>query len=266
MSNETLLNQFNNLVDQYKSVYKQYTDSLDDDNLIVISDYSYQGTSSLSQVDMNGSNDCLTNCQNTTNCSGATFNSQSNNCAMDSGIGKLSQSKSFDAITKKSLYYSYQLSDINNQLMSINTKILNKNDALFKDNQNSLKQIQSNDYHLKKERDTIKKMIKDNDYISNVNSSNHNSLVSTNDLLNDEKNQLNLLVSENRQIDRVQEASEINLTKNYYNYIIYLLLVILCIFLFIKFTISKVQTGGGIKYFYTESLFLFSIILISLCY
>ena len=78
MSNETLLNQFNNLVDQYKSVYKQYTDSLEDDNLIVISDYSYQGTYSLSQVNMNSSNDCLTNCQNTTNCSGATFNSQNN--------------------------------------------------------------------------------------------------------------------------------------------------------------------------------------------
>jgi hypothetical protein len=266
MGNQSLIKKFNNLVDQYKSVYKQYTDSLNDDNLIVINDFSYQGTSSLSQVNMNSSNDCLTNCKNTTNCSGATFTSQSNNCAMDSGMGKLSQSKNYDAITKKSLYYSYQLSDINNQLMSINTKILNKNDALFKDNQNTLKQIQSNDYYLKKERAEIKKLIDDNKFISDENSSTNSTLVSTKNLLNQEKRQLHLLIRENQQVDRAEEETQINLTKNYYNYIIYLFLAILCIFLLIKFSIPKVQRGGGSKYFYMDSLFLFSIILISLCY
>ena len=171
MSNENLMNQFNELLDKYKNTYSEYIDAVNN--------------------------------------------------------GESSQSTQ---------QYGEELEKINSKLMNINQQIIHNNRNTVKQFNDSAKDNQS----------TMK------------------LLLANDNMLQNERAEIARLVHENRSVEEARKESEITTTMYYYHYIIFTFLAILCLFLFFKFSTPISQKGGGGKYFYSDVVFLFSIIFISL--
>ena len=161
-------------------------------------------------------NDCTTACSSNSSCSGATFTTN-NNCTLSSGTGNVVNATNSTAIVKQGMYYSYQLQQLNQQLLDINQEInnnINQSSGSYQNNLEHINQrgqaIQQNYTILNQERQHIGKMVKDFEVLNSV-----------------------------------QENGDINTTMYYYNYIILLVVAILLIFLLIKFSSESQQYGGG---------------------
>lgn len=113
--------------------------------------------------------------------------------------------------------YSAQLQSQNNKLMQLNEKIMSGNQSIAH-SYNASSQKRSND----------------------ANSVNNNQAI----LANDQK-KIKQMIHENRAMEIAAKDSEIVTNMYFYNFIIFMLLAVLCILLFIKYSAPSNMYGGN---------------------
>ena len=219
---QTLSNQFNTLLTEYQNTYTEFMNVINsnDTNFTTVENSAFSGASIINTNTVSNINDCTTACSSNTSCSGATFitnSTNTNNCTLSSGSGNIVNLKNSTAIVQKGLYYSYQLQNLNQQLMDINQEITNTVNQSNTKHQNNLDQINKRGESLQK------------NYV----------------VLSDEREHINLMIREFESINQAEENSDINVTMNYYNYIVLSFVAILLIFLLLRFSIPSEQSGGG---------------------
>ena len=216
---QNLSNQFNSLITQYTDTYQNYISVInsDDNSLTTVPNSSFSGQSNISVLNNSSINKCQNSCTSNKSCSGATFNNNSNSCTLSSGNGNIVSTSQSTAIVHQVLYYSYQLQNINSQLMGINKQMMtitNNNYGKFEQtqqqNQEQAQVLQSNYQTLTQEREQIDHMIR-----------------------------------QFQTINAAYENGNINVTSNYYSYIILIFVAIFLVFILIKLSVSGEQRGGG---------------------
>jgi hypothetical protein len=215
---QNLSNEFNTLISQYQDTYKKYIDVInsDNNNFTTVDNSAFYGKNQINTLNNTNVENCQAECSSNSSCSGATFNTTSNNCTLSSGSGNIVQEKNSNAIVKEAMYYSYQLQKLNTNLMNINKQIMNNS---------------NNNY------DELKKSQQQNIY--------EESLLNNYQTLSDERIQIEKMIREYETLNRAYENGNINVTSNYFSYIALLFISILLIFLFLKFSFTETQSGGG---------------------
>ena len=216
---QDLSNQFNSLLTQYTDTYQNYISiiSSGDNSLTTVPNSSFVGQSNISVLNNSSISDCQTSCTSNSSCSGATFNNNSNSCTLSSGTGNIVPTPQSTAIAQQALYYSYQLQQINTQLLNINQQLMTTTNSDYgqfqqtqQQNQQQAQALQSNYQTLTQERAEIDEMV--------------------------------------RQFETLNAAYEngsINVTANYYSYIVLVLFVIFLIFVLLRYSMPNEQRGGG---------------------
>ena len=217
---QTLSNQFNSLLTEYQSTYAEFMNTLksNDTSLTTVENSAFAGSGTINTSLVSSISDCTTACSSNTSCTGATFTTNSNNnCTLSSGTGNIVNATNSTAIVQKGLYYSYQLQNLNQQLMDINQQI---NTAVNQSNteyQNNLGQINESGQALQQ-----------------------NYVVLTGD-----RDRIDLMIREFETLNEAQQNSDINVTMNYYNYIVLLFVAIFLVCLLLRFSVPSDQVGGG---------------------
>jgi hypothetical protein len=235
---QNLSDNFNQVLSKYQDTYQKYIDSINsnDNTLNVINNSAFVSNNILSNNQNTTSDDCTTLCQNNSSCSGATFNSDNNTCILNSGKGNVINSNNSSAIVNPSIYYTYELKNLNQQLLDINKQIQNANSqtySQYKETSNNTQQ---------------KEQILNQNY----------------QILLQEREEIARMIHEFRTIDAAYDNGSINLASNYYQYTVLLIISVLLVFLLIKLSATGSQSGGGAKLFRGESLFLLGLMVLFL--
>jgi hypothetical protein len=216
---QDLSNQFNSLLTQYTDTYQNYISIINsgDNSLTTVPNSSFVGQSNISVLNNSSIDNCQTSCTSNSSCSGATFNNNSNSCTLSSGTGNIVSTPQSTAIVQQALYYSYQLQEINTQLLNINQQIMTTTNANYgqfqetqQQNQQQAQALQNNYQTLTQERAEIAEMV--------------------------------------RQFETLNAAYEngnINVTANYYSYIVLVLIAIFLFFILLRYSLPGEQRGGG---------------------
>jgi len=216
---QNLSNEFNMLISEYQDTYQKYMDVINTDNtnFKTIDNYAFYGEKQINTLNNTNIENCQSSCSSNSSCSGATFNTLSNNCILSSGSGNVIQTQNSNAIVKEAMYYSYQLQKLNTKLMNINQQIMNDS---------------NNNY---------------NQYQKNQNQSNQQETAMNNNYqtLSDERTHIEKMIREYETLNMAYENGNINVSSNYYSYIALLFIAILLIFLFLQFSFTGSQSGGG---------------------
>jgi hypothetical protein len=178
----------------------------------------------------------MTSCSSNKSCTGATFNSSRNTCTISGGTGNIVNASGSTAIVSQLLSYSYQLQQLNNQLITLNTQMKNlaiANKTEFQ--QTSLQNQQQNQ----------------------ILQQNYQVLIN-------EREQLKQIVSDYETADEAYNNSSLIVNSNYLSYIVLLFISVLLIFLLIKFSLTGQQMGGGSTYVKREAILLFGIMVVFL--
>ncbi len=217
---EILSNNFNSLLTQYQETYQDFLNTINSNNntLTTISNSAFVGQSNINTIQSSSANNCLSSCNSNKSCSGATFDNSSNTCTLSSGFGNIINSNNQTAIVKQALYYSNQLKQLNEQLISLNNSMMqNANSSM-----NSYSQTQQS---------TNEK--------SEILNKNYN-------ILEEERREIEEMIRQYETLNTAYENGNLNISSNYYSYIIYLLIAIFLIFLFLRVSMSNNnQFGGG---------------------
>ena len=216
---QTLSNQFNSILTEYQSTYAEFMNTIksNDTSLTTVENSAFTGSGTINTNPVSSISDCTTACSSNTSCSGATFTTTNNNCTLSSGSGNIVNSTNSTAIVQKGLYYTYQLQNLNQQLMDINEQINNSVNQSNTQYQNNLGQINERGQALQQ-----------------------NYLVLTGD-----RDRINIMVREFETLNEAQQNSDINVTMNYYNYIVLLFVAIFLVCLLLRFSVPSEQVGGG---------------------
>lgn len=216
---QNLSNEFNMLISQYQDTYQKYIDviNFDNKNLKTIDNSAFYGENLINTLNNTDLTNCEASCSSNSSCSGATFNTTSNNCTLSSGSGNIVQEQSSKAIVKEAMYYSYHLQKLNTKLIDINQQMLNASNKNYNEFQKSQQQN-----------------------IEQENAMNNNYQT-----LSDERIQIEKMVREFETLNQAYENGNSNVTSNYYSYIALIFIAILLIFLFLKFSFTGSQSGGG---------------------
>jgi hypothetical protein len=248
---ESLIKQYDTLLIQYNQVQSDYINYLqrnphstldngtNNSHLITSKNNAFWGTAGISSRRVSNVEQCSALCSTTPGCSGATYNitnnSNQNNCWLRSGEGMVIAGTSDQyAIIPESKNYLLTLQTLNSQLMDINNKIL----IIFRNNEN----ISST---LDKERFKKYNLLKQN----------YGKL---------EEERVNILnkLMDHQTIEEKKTQSELIVTKNYYNYVLLLFIVLLCFLILSKTIINSVNQDGQTTNSSFESIIL--VILISI--
>jgi hypothetical protein len=219
---EILSNQFNSLLTQYQDTYQQFVNIIGSttdgsNNLTTISNSAFIGESNINTIQNSSLDNCVSSCDSNTSCSGATFNDQLNTCTLSSGNGSIAQSSSETAIVQQALYYSNQLQNLNQQLLTINGQM------------SSISNNNMQNYSTTSQNVTSKAQILNNNYQE----------------LQNERLQIDEMVRQYDTLNSALQNGSINLTSNYYSYILFLLVVIFLIYVLFKYSTTNQQYGGG---------------------
>ena len=219
---EMLSNQFNNLLSQYQETYQQFlnvvTSNIDgSNNLKTIPNSAFIGKTNINTIQNSSLDNCVSSCGSNISCSGATFNNKLNSCTLSSGNGTISSSTNETAIVEQALYYSNQLQNLNQQLLSINTKISNISNS------------DMNQYATTSQSVSEKAKILDNNY----------------QVLEQERSQINEMVRKFDTLNVSLQNGNINVTSNYYSYLLLLLVVVFLIYILLKYSTNYEQRGGA---------------------
>jgi hypothetical protein len=237
MSFQTLSDQFNSTLSLYQNTYQEYISALDSpsNTLMTLPNSSFSGQNIISTTQNSSSESCQTSCSSTPSCTGATFNSSTNTCTLGSGTGNILNAQNSIAIVQEGLYYSYTLQQLNTQLTSINQQM--ENLASSRENQYQQNQLTSQEQA---------QMLQKN-Y----------------EVLTQDREQINKMIVNYETINQAYKEGSINVTANYYSYIVLLLITVLLIFLLVKFSFTGQQSGGGSN-FKKETFFLLGIMIVFL--
>ena len=213
---ETLSKQYNIILKQYEQNIADYLSFLQEknntDTFVSIKGQSYWGTKPLSLQQSSTLGKCKILCSTTENCTGATYDPTSLQCFLRSGESELIPStENYYAIISKNIFYLTTLQKLNNELTTINNKILEYINSGYKIyniiNKNSLLQktnLNENYYKLAEEREII-----------------------------------NNQMQEFQTITESISLSNSKTTANYYSYLLLIFLAIFFIIILIKYSGSK---------------------------
>ena len=233
---EMLSNNFNSLLTKYKDTYQKFLNTINSGNnsLTSISNSAFIGQSNINTIQGSSVDNCLSTCTSEQSCSGATFDNNLNTCTLSTGIGNIVASKNQTAIVKQALYYTNELQQINNKLMETNKSMMN----LANSNMNNYSQTQQQN--------------NEKAYILNQNYK----------TLEQERIDIAEMIREYETLNASLENESINVTSNYYSFIMYLLIAIFLVFLLLRINLTGEQRGGGSYEKYPILLYFFLIIVI----
>ena len=217
---QTLSNQFNSILTEYQTTYAEFMNTIksNDTSLTTVENSAFTGSGTINTSLVSSISDCTTACSSNTSCTGATFTTNSNNnCTLSSGTGNIVNATNSTAIVQKGLSYSYQLQNLNQQLMDINQQINNAVNQSNTEYQNNLGQINERGQALEQ-----------------------NYVVLTGD-----RDRIEVMIREFETLNSAQQNSDINVTMNYYNYIVLLFVAIFLVCLLLRFSVPSEQVGGG---------------------
>lgn len=216
---DTLSNNFNNLLTQYQSTYQNFVNTIGstDASFVSVPNTSYVTDNNINTIQNSSINNCITSCSSNQSCSGATFDNLQSTCTLSSGNGSIVNSSNQTSIVKQALYYSYQLQLINNQLLEINSSMMN------------LANNSSSSFQQNQQTSSQKAQILQQNYTT----------------LEQERGQITELIRQYETLNSAQENGVINITSNYYSYIIYIIIAIFLIILLTKINLSGQQRGGA---------------------
>jgi len=228
---QNLSNEFNTLISQYQDTYQKYIDVINSDNktFITVDNTAFYGEKQINTLSNTELTNCEASCSSNSSCSGATFNTTSNNCTLSSGSGNVVQEQNSKAIVKEAMYYSYQLQNLNAKLIDINQQMMNTSSKNYNEFQKSQQQT-----------------------IEQENTMNNNY-----QNLSVERIQIEKMIREYETLSRALENGNIVVTSNYYSYIALFLIAILLILLFFKFSFTGSQSGGGNNIDYLHNVYKF---------
>lgn len=227
----SLSNEFNMLINKYQDTYDKYINVINTDNktLKIVDSSAFFGQNKINTLNNSDVTNCQTACLSDSSCSGATFNTNSNDCTLSSGSGNIVPAQQSNAIVKEAMYYSYELQNLNAKLMDINEKMMNISNNSYDQYQETQKQ-----------------------------SSQQEETMNTNyQTLSEERIHIEKMIREYETLNKAYENGNINVTSNYYSYLFLLLIVILLIFLFFKFYSTSTQSGGGSNFLSKYEIFKF---------
>jgi len=216
---QILTSQFNTLLNEYQETSKKYTELIKkkDTTLTQIPDYSFFGESNLNILGSSNVSSCQNACAENKSCSGATFNTTSNNCTLSSGKGNIVHTAKSVAIVQQAMYYSNRLKELNSQLTILNQKIItisNQSYSQYSKNKN-----------LNKQEEVI--MV-----------NNHNVLI-------EERKEIDSIIKQFQTLNAAYEDGNINVNANYMNYVVFIFVVVFLILLLLRTAMSIPQFGGG---------------------
>lgn len=230
---EMLSSQFNNLLKQYQDTYQDFINTINSDNIFTsVNDSAFVSGNNINTIQNSSVSNCMSSCSSTQSCSGATFDNNQNTCTLSSGNGNIVNSPNQTAIVKQALYYSNQLKEINNKLTDVNNSIMN----LANTSSSSLQQTQK----MSQEK---AKMLQQN----------YNTL-------EQERMEIEEIIRQYETLNSAYENGSINVTSNYYNYIVYIFITIFLVFLLLRFSLTSEQSGGGNHKFSKFSPFIFGLL------
>lgn len=232
---EILSNKFNSLISQYQETYRDFINTINSNNNLLITnpESAYLSENNIDIIKNSSVENCKTSCQSNKSCSGATFNNTLNTCSLNSGNGHIVRSSNETAIVKQALFYSYKLENLNNELININKNMINS----IKDNVDN--------YELSKNINLQKSEIIKNNY---------NTLVN-------ERNQIAEIIRQYETLNSAYENGNLSLTSNYYNYILYMIIVIILIIILLN-----INTQLSDNNFVTNKLIFTILLIIGLIY
>jgi len=241
---ETLNSEYNIILKKYEQILSDYSNFLQEQQtpepLISITGQAFWGTKALSTTTSPNVTECKALCSSTTNCSGATYTSNTNQCWLRTGTGTpIPAADTSYAIITQNMEYLLTLQYLNQRLTTINDNILKaieQGQPLY-DEQNKNKQI--------------KKYTLQNNFAK----------------LNEERESIDKTIKEFQNLNEAQIESNLSVNQNYYSYIFLLFFAIFIIIMLIKFVpsdASNVKYGGGILNNNTYFI-IFAIILIIFC-
>ena len=224
---ESLIKQYENVLTQYNQVEKDYINYLHQvkssvsntvSDLVSFKNRAFWGSGEISSSKVSSVNECTALCSSRPGCSGATYSNTNNNqhnCWLRKGDGFvfLSEGDQF-AILPKSKGYLTMLRGLNSQLIFLNERIL----IAFKDNEYDFS-------------------MQDKERFNRFN------LLRINYQKLEQQRSIILEQLENIQtLDGKQVNGELEVTKNYYNYILLFVIVILCCIFLSKIIINSVSS------------------------
>ena len=221
---QSLSNSFNSLLTEYTNTYKNYINAINsnDKTLMTINDAVFRGTSNINVINNSNMNTCLSSCSSNTSCGGATFNVGNKSCTLSKGTGSIVYTKNSNAFVQKVLGYSYKLQQLNNKMTEVNKQM------------KTISKSNSSQYDKNK-----------------LTSKNQDKIIKTNyETLIRERTEIEEMIKKYEVVNTSYEDGNINVTSNYYKYIILLLIVVFLIIFLLKYSFkgSMEQRGGG-KYF-----------------
>lgn len=227
---KNLSDKFNLLLTQYTDTYEKYIDILNsgDDSLTIIPNSSFVGKSKIKVLNNSTVQKCKSSCKSNSRCSGATFNINSNSCTLSSGTGNIVPTSKSIAIVQQALHYTHKLQQLNTQLTKINKQMMNATTNSYSQFQQTQQQTHKKDQALQ------------NNY----------------QILNQEREEIDEMIRQFETLNAAYEDGNINVTSNYYSYIILILIAVFLIFILIKFSITGEQRGGGNKMNFSKNYYL----------
>lgn len=219
---EMLSNEFNNLLTQYQETYQQFinvissnTDS--SNNLTTIQNSAFIGENNINTIQNSSIDNCISSCSSNTSCSGATFNNKLNTCTISNGNGNIVNSSNETAIVQAAIYYTNQLQNLNTQLTSINNQMASISNSNM------------------------------NKYIANTQDINSKAEILNNNyqVLQQERIELDTMIRQYETLNSAIQNGTINITSNYYKYLLLVIVAIFLIFMLIKYSTNSEQRGGS---------------------
>ena len=219
---EMLSNKFNSLLAQYKDTYSEFLNTINsnDNSFKSVPESAFIGVKNVNIIQGSSLDNCMKSCTSNESCSGATFDNLQKTCSLSTGTGNVINSPNQTAIIKQALYYSYQLQKINDELTSVNTNMM------------ALSNSKVGDYQKTQELNSQKAEILENNYKT----------------LEEERVQISEIIRQYETLNAAHENGNINVTSNYYTFIMYLFIVIILVLLLFKYGLSSEQVGGGASY------------------
>ena len=243
---ESLNTKYKNLLIEYKQAVANYVDYLKQENsqmaklntskspnfkakeqeLVSIKGSAYWGISGLSQNTLATLEECKASCSIKPGCSGATFNPDKK-CFLRSGDSEIIKGlPNAYAIVPKGKHLLKIIQNINEQLTQVNKEIQDKTNYI------------ENDYDLQVGQRLVKNA----------------ELTKQYGILTVERDKIEQILDEYQTLDEKQIEGNINISQNYYSFILLMIIMVLFIYFLYKFlgselsstttTTSFIQRGG----------------------
>ena len=215
---EILTSQYSNLLIKYEQAVANYTAYMQKQSfpsakttLKTIHNQSFWGAGGISTVSGQTAAKCSSLCLNNSKCSGATYNATTQLCSLRSGKGSLFPSSSSVALVPEETYLLLNMQSINSQLIEINQKILNatKESQPNFDSEYSARKVQAQ------------------------------TLLQNYILLNEEREKIKNMVKSYDELNESEIQGNINISKNYYSFILLLIFSVLLIVILYMFTATS---------------------------